>query len=144
MVWYAQLTFQRLLVLTVDKPISDLRILVVEDEMMLVMLIEDMLSDLGCKSVAAAATVKQALALIDEQVFDAAMLDVNLNGDKSFPVADALALRGVPFMFSSGYGVDGLTEGYRDRPMLKKPYDVRELVHAFSILVPGGAPMAVN
>ncbi|MDZ4789883.1 MAG: response regulator [Hyphomicrobiales bacterium] len=127
-----------------DKPISDLRILVVEDEMMLLMMVEDILAGLGCKSVAAAATVKQALALIDAQVFDAAMLDVNLNGDKSFPVADELARRGVPFMFSTGYSVDGLTEGYRDRPVLKKPYHVRELVHAFSILVPGRAPVAVN
>ena len=56
--------------------------------MMVLMLIEDMLADLGCESVTVAATVDQALALIDAQVFDAAMLDMNLNGNKSLDVAD--------------------------------------------------------
>lgn len=66
---------------------------------MLVLLnLEDMLADLGCKSVSAAATVDQALALIAAQAFDAAMVDVNLNGIKSYAVADALAARGVPFI----------------------------------------------
>ncbi len=61
--------------------------------MMILMIIEDMLAELGCESVTAAATVGQALALIDAQVFDAAMLDMNLNGNKSHAVADALAAR---------------------------------------------------
>ena len=94
-----------------DKLLSGRRVLVVEDEMMVLMIIEDMLADLGCESVTAAATVDQALALIDAQVFDAAMLDMNLNGNKSHAVADALAARGVPFVFSTGYsghGRDGL------------------------------------
>jgi len=82
-----------------NKCLSGRRILVVEDEMLIVMMIESMLSDLGCESVAAAATVTQAIALIDGQTFDAAMLDVNLNGTNSRPVADALAARGVPFFF---------------------------------------------
>ena len=90
-----------------NKLLSGRRVLVVEDEMMILMIIEDMLADLGCESVTAAATVDQALALIDAQVFDAAMLDMNLNGNKSHAVADALAARGVPFVFSTGYsGLD--------------------------------------
>ena len=72
---------------------SDRHVLVVEDEMMILMIIEDMLADLGCESVTTAATVDQALALIDAQVFDAAMLDLNSNGNKCHPVADALAAR---------------------------------------------------
>ena len=68
-----------------DKLLSGRRILVVEDEMMVLMVTEDMLADLGCESVTAAATVDQALALIEAQGFDAAMLDVNLNGSKSYP-----------------------------------------------------------
>ena len=88
-----------------NKLLSGRRVLVVEDEMMILMMIEDMLADLGCESVTAAATVDQALALIDAQTFDAAMLDMNLNGNKSYAVADALAARGVPFVFSTGYSV---------------------------------------
>ncbi len=79
----------------IDKLLFGRRILVVEDEMLVLMSIEDMLADLGCESVAAAATVDQAVALIRAQFFDAAMLDMNLNGTKSFPVADKLAELGV-------------------------------------------------
>ena len=66
-----------------SKLLSGRRVLVVEDEMMILMIIEDMLADLGCESVTAAATVHQALAVIDTQVFDAAMLDVSLSGNKA-------------------------------------------------------------
>jgi CheY-like chemotaxis protein len=66
-----------------NKLLSGRRVLVVEDEMMILMIVEDMLADLGCESVTTAATAHQAIALIDTQVFDAAMLDMNLNGNKS-------------------------------------------------------------
>jgi CheY-like chemotaxis protein len=80
--------------------LSGRRILVVEDEMMVLMLIEDMLSDLGCEAVTTAATIPQALTLIGAQVFDAAMLDMNLNGDKTTSVADALSARDVPLLLN--------------------------------------------
>ncbi len=104
--------------------------------MMILMLIEDMLGDLGCESVATAATVEQAIAHIDAQVFDAAMLDMNLNGDKSHSVADALAARGVPFFFSTGYSGHDMRDGYRDRPLLKKPFQNEKLVEIFACLLP--------
>ena len=66
-----------------DKLLSARRVLVVEDEMLVLIMIEDMLADLGCKSVTSAATVDRALSLINEQVFDVAMLDMNLNGNDS-------------------------------------------------------------
>lgn len=110
-----------------DKLLSGRRILVVEDEMLVLMVAEDMLADLGCDAVVAAATVDQALALIDLQVFDAALLDMNLNGSKSFPVAQALAEHGVPFAFATGYSGADMREGYRDRPMLRKPLRYEEL-----------------
>jgi CheY-like chemotaxis protein len=119
-----------------DKLLSGRRVLVVEDEMMVLMLIEDMLAELGCESVTAAATVDQALALIDAQVFDAAMLDMNLNGNKSLDVADVLAARGVPFVFSTGHSTLDLSDGYGDRPMLKKPFQYEELVEGFTRLLP--------
>jgi CheY-like chemotaxis protein len=103
------------------------RILVVEDEMMVLMMIEGMLADLGCTSVSPAATIDQALSLIDAQVFDVAMLDLNLNGKRSYPVADKLAAQGVPFLFATGYSDHGLTEAYGDRPLLKKPFRCAEL-----------------
>jgi CheY-like chemotaxis protein len=110
-----------------DKLLSGRRVLVVEDEMLILLMTEDMLADLGCESVTAAATVSQALALIDAEVFDAAMLDMNLNGDKTQSVAGALATRGVPFVFATGYSDRDVREGYLDRPVLKKPFKCEEL-----------------
>ena len=104
------------------KPLAGLHILVVEDEMLVLMEIQDMLADHGCEIVVAAATIEQAIALIAAQHFDAALLDLNLNGVRSYPVADALAARGVPFAFATGYGGSGLRDGDRERPLLVKPF----------------------
>ena len=111
------------------------RILVVEDEMLVLLMIEDMLADLGCESVSTAATVSQALTLIVAQTFDAAMLDMNLNGNRTFAVADALAARGVPFAFSTGYSGHDVNDGYRDRPILKKPFRDKELFEMLTRLL---------
>ena len=119
-----------------NKLLSGRRILVVEDEMLILMMIESMLADLGCDSVTAAATVDQALALIDAQVFDAAMLDVNLKGDSSRPVADALAARGIPFIFSTGNGGHHTMEGYEDRAILRKPFIFEGLAAILAGLLP--------
>jgi len=111
---------------------------------MLVMLnIQGMLADLGCESVILASTVDEALLLLDTADFDAAMLDVNLNGERSFPVADALGRRGVPYMFSSGYGIMSLPAAYRDRPLLAKPYGDDELAEMFARLLANGPSRAV-
>ena len=118
-----------------NKPLSGRRILVVEDEMMILMLIEDMLADLGCESVATAATVEQAIAHIDAQVFDAAMLDMNLKGNQSHAVADALAARGVPFIFATGYSAHDRSGAHLDRPVLKKPFRHEDLVEIFTRLL---------
>lgn len=115
--------------------LSGRRVLVVEDEMLILIMIEDMLADLGCESVTAAATVDEALALIEAENFDAAMLDMNLNGDKTHLVADALAERGVPFVFSTGYSGRDIREGYRDRPVLKKPFKDGELARILAGLL---------
>ena len=95
--------------------------------MLVLIMIEDMLADLGCKSVTSAATVDKALTLINEQVFDVAMLDMNLNGNDSHVVAEALAARGVPFFYSTGNTSQSLRDGYSDRPVLKKPFKYEEL-----------------
>ena len=111
------------------------RVLVVEDEMLVLMMIEDMLADLGCKSVTSTATVDKALALIRAQVFDVALLDVNLNGSDSHPVAEALSACGVPFVYSTGNTGQSLRGGYSDRPVLKKPFKYEELVAVLTRLL---------
>jgi CheY-like chemotaxis protein len=113
------------------------RILVVEDEMLVLMETQDMLADLGCDSVIAAATNEQAIALIETEHFDAALLDLNLNGVRSHPVADVLATRGVPFAFATSYGGHGLRDGDRERPLLVKPYERAGLEKVLSSLLSG-------
>ena len=103
------------------------RILVVEDEMMIVILIEDTLLDIGAEVVGPAAGVRPALRLANEAPIDAAILDVNIRGGNSYPVADVLAERGIPFLFCTGYSDWALEERHRDRPRLSKPYTAKDL-----------------
>jgi CheY-like chemotaxis protein len=119
----------------VDKLLCGRRILVVEDETLILMMIEAMLADLGCESVTAAATVDKALALVDAQVFDAAMLDMNMDGNTSHSVAEALVARGVPFIYCSGNNNQKYTHVYHDRPMLKKPFKHEELAKILARLL---------
>ena len=102
--------------------LANRRILVVEDEMLVLMNIEMILEDLGCVSICTAARVAEALDLIKDTRFDAAILDVNLDGERSYPVADLLVRRSVPFAFSTGYGDHGDRADFHDRPVLRKPY----------------------
>lgn len=108
-------------------PLAGRRILVVEDEMLVALLLHDMLIDFGCLIVGPAASVDEALAIIETQPLDAAILDVNLSGQMSYPVADALIIRNVPFVLSTGYASNRLQEGYRTLPALQKPYHASEL-----------------
>ena len=111
-----------------------LRILIVEDEMLVAMNIEDMLLDLGHEVAGLAGRLGPALALAGEAMFDAAMLDVNLAGEPSFPVAALLVERGIPFLFATGYGRAGIEDRYRDRPILQKPFRIAELAQALEAL----------
>jgi CheY-like chemotaxis protein len=98
------------------------RILVVEDELMIRLLLEDMLSELGYTVAAEAARMDEALDATKNADFDLAILDANLNGQPVAPVADALVARGTPFIFATGYGE--MPEPYRDRPTLMKPFQI--------------------
>jgi CheY-like chemotaxis protein len=120
--------------LAVNKLLSGRRVLVIEDEMLVLMIIEDMLADLGCESVTTAATVVQAIGLIDAQNFDAAMLDMNLNGKKTDLVAASLAARGVPFIFCTGDNGHSMWDDFRDRAVLRKPFRDKELAEIFTQL----------
>lgn len=111
-------------------PAAARRILVVEDEMMIAMLMEDMLVDIGHHVVAVAQNLRVALQLAEGGDFDLAILDVNLAGERSFPVAELLTRRGVPFMFATGYGAMGLDEAFRDTLTLNKPFQIEDLAEA--------------
>ena len=99
-----------------------LRVLIVEDEALVALQLEDMLADLGCAIIGPASRVGQALDLLGRQTVDAAVLDLNVGGELVYPVADALARRGLPYIFATGYGAAGLTMPYRRRPVLQKPF----------------------
>ena len=118
-----------------DSPLSGKRVLVVEDEIMVSWLLEDMLANLGCVVIGPAVRVDQALAIIESEPLDAAVVDLNLNGQFSYPVADALAALGVPFVFSSGYSQDRLLEKYRSFPILQKPFHRSELAEVLAKLL---------
>lgn len=113
------------------------RILVVEDEMLVLMNVEMVLEDLGCTAISAAGSVAGALSLLAQQSFDAAIIDVNLGQLKSYPVADILTERGIPFAFSTGNGDHGDRSDFDDRPVLKKPYSTEDLVTVFEKLIAG-------
>lgn len=102
--------------------LNDRRVLVVEDESLVAMLLETMLEDMGCTPVGPASTVDEGLKLASEERLDAALLDVNVAGTPVFAVAEALESRGIPLVFSTGYGEGGLPENWRGRPTVQKPF----------------------
>jgi CheY-like chemotaxis protein len=102
--------------------VKGLRLFVVEDEAMVAMMLEDMLQDLGCVVVGIAGSVRDALGRLGVASADGAILDVNIGGEMVFPVADALADKGTPFVFVTGYGRAGLGDRYPSAPVLTKPY----------------------
>lgn len=106
------------------------RVLVVEDEMLVAMLIEDMLTDLGFEVVGPAMRLEAAMPLATEAELDFAVLDVNLGDRKSFPVAEILRKRGVPFIFATGYGRRGVEESFKDVLTLSKPFESHQLQRA--------------
>jgi CheY-like chemotaxis protein len=109
-----------------------LRILIVEDETMIAMLVEDMLAELGHATVGIAANIEEAAKLAAEAVFDAALLDVNLSGKTVDPIANTLARRGIPFAFTTGIDQSGIPQAYRDRVTLQKPYVIEQLKEALA------------
>ena len=106
------------------------RILIVEDETMIAMMIEDFLTELGWDVAGLAGAKEQALAMAGEANIDAAVLDVNLNGHDTFAVADILRARHIPFVFATGYGTDGIAERFKGVPTLTKPFQRGELDRA--------------
>ena len=107
--------------------LTGLRVLVVEDEAAISLLLEDMLLDFGCEVIGPAARLAAALDTLAREKIDLAILDVNVAGEPIYPVAEALAERSIPFVFSTGYGSAGIRDAYRDRPVLQKPFAQNDL-----------------
>lgn len=114
---------------------------VVEDEAMLFFMAEDMLCDLGSVEVRHASRLPEALAFLEHERPDVAMLDVNLAGQPVYPVADRLAAANIPFIFATGYGAAGIPQRFGARPVVQKPFTQDMLGEALaSALGPDRAP----
>ena len=110
-----------------ESELNGLRVLVVEDEAAISLLLEDMLLDFGCEVIGPAARLSAALDAVQRESIDLAILDVNVAGEPIYPVAEALVQRRIPFVFSTGYGSAGIKDAFRDRPVLQKPFAQHDL-----------------
>ena len=110
------------------------RILVVEDDILIAMLIEEILQDLGCVIVGPVATLDDALRLAGDEALDAAVLDVTIRGGQIYPAAERLLARGIPFILASGYGDWALPEAFRNMPRLTKPFTARDIEEKMKLL----------
>ncbi len=110
------------------------RVLIVEDEPIVAMSLEDMLEAMDCVPVGPVGRVAEGMALIERETLDAAILDINLGGERSTPIAMLLRARGIPFAFASGYGAapEGFEEGV---PMIEKPYRPLQVAQALALLL---------
>jgi DNA-binding response OmpR family regulator len=113
-------------------------VLLVEDEVMIRMMVADMLEELGYTIAGEAGDIDEAVRLVQATDFDIAILDVNVNGKVITPVAEAVQLRGRPFVFATGYGSQGVPAKFRDRPTLQKPFQIETLARAIEATLKGG------
>jgi CheY-like chemotaxis protein len=119
---------------------AGLRILVVEDEMLIAVLIEEMLQGLGCHVVGPVSRLDAALRLAHEEPLDAAILDVRIRGGHVYPVAEELLARNIPFVLASGYGDWALPESLQDQPRLTKPFRQHDLEEQVRLLMTRATP----
>lgn len=106
------------------------RVFLVEDESLIVMLIEDALADLGCEIAGIASRFDDAVTKARSLAFDIAILDVNLNGLRTFPIAEIIQARGIPFVFATGYGATSVPNALNAAPILQKPFAAPDLEQA--------------
>jgi CheY-like chemotaxis protein len=110
--------------------LEGLKVLVVEDETIISMLLEDMLQELGCSGIWHASNVGSAFAILDGHEPDLALLDVNLGGELAYPIATRLGDAGIPFVFTTGYGRAGIPEIWSPTPVIQKPFALSALAKA--------------
>lgn len=112
------------------------RVLIVEDEELIGMLLEEMLINRGFEVVGRATTLEQSHTMVSCAQVDVALLDISLHGQPVFPVAQELRLRNIPIVFTTGYGAAGLPSEWRDYPVFCKPYNMQELTVTLAQLTP--------
>lgn len=112
------------------------RVIVIEDEWLVATLLSDMLTELGHVVLATAADVQEALDAVEQDDVDLVFLDLNLGGERATAVIDLLLARGVPFACTTGYGEDALEERLRDRPILQKPFELRDIERVIAQALP--------
>jgi CheY-like chemotaxis protein len=115
--------------------LKGVRVLVVEDEYFVAILIEEILESAGCIVTGPIPRLPEALDAVDHEDYDVAVLDVNLAGERINPVADALSERNVPFLFVTGYGANALPSEYAQRPRVCKPFRMADLLGTLSNVV---------
>lgn len=111
------------------------QVFLVEDEALIIMMIEDALADLGCEVAGVASRFDDAVVKARKLAFDVAILDVNLNGLRTFPIAEIIQERGIPFVFATGYGAGSVPDGLSRRPILQKPFAAPDLEHALQMVL---------
>jgi two-component SAPR family response regulator len=112
-------------------------VMLVEDEVMIRMMVADMLEEIGYTIAGEAGDIDEAVRLVQVTDFDIAILDVNVNGKIITPVAEAVQLLGLPFVFATGYGAQGLPEKFRDRPTIQKPFQIETLARTIESVLKG-------
>lgn len=112
------------------KSFDGIRVFLVEDESLIAMLLADMLADIGGTVVCVASRLDEAIEKASSLTFDVAILDVNLNGCQTYPVAEAILRRGVPFIFGTGYEPEGLLADFQNVPVMRKPFQQSDLERA--------------
>jgi CheY-like chemotaxis protein len=115
-----------------ESGLASKRVLVIEDELLISMLIEDILMDQDCTIVGPFTNLSDALQAAHREMVDIALLDVNLRGEMVYPVADILAKRGIPFVFLSGYGPDAIPKGHPEWRACSKPFTPTDLVRVLA------------
>jgi DNA-binding response OmpR family regulator len=111
------------------------RILVIEDDYWVAQVLVDVLAEAGAQVIGPLGWIEEALAFIGshKDAFDSAVLDLNLHGTKSYPIADALMAQQVPFIFTTGYGTAGIDPPYDEHPRCPKPFNRNALLAALAI-----------
>lgn len=115
------------------------KILVVDDEPLIAMMIADWLAEQGLETVGPAHSVSQALALLETQQADAAILDVSLGNDDCYDIAEVLSAKGIPFAFATGHGADTMAQRYADVVMVSKPFDFEAVRSVVAQLLKGSS-----
>lgn len=121
----------------IEKDLKGCRVLIVEDDVRISMLMQESLAEMGCEVVGAAMLFDDAFDLAAAQAFDVALLDISLNGELSYPVAEAMLERNQKFVFVTGHVMETLPAPFQGTPVLHKPFGLRELQHVLRIALSG-------